>query len=98
MQILMAIIRAKPGAEETVRRALLAVGDYARAHEPGTIGFHVAQDPDDPCRFTTYERFENKDAMAVHNNGPGSKGFFETAGNMLDGDVTVVTAEEIFTL
>ena len=98
MQILLAIIRAKPGAEETVRQALLAVGEYAREHERGTIGFHVAQDPDDPCRFTTYERFENKDAMDAHNNGAGSKGFFETAGALLDGEVTIVTAQEIFTL
>ena len=98
MQILLAIIRAKPGTEESVRKALLAVGEYAREHEPGTIGFNVAQDPDDPCRFTTYERFKDKDAMDAHNNGPGSQGFFEAAGSLLDGEVTIVTAEEIFAL
>jgi quinol monooxygenase YgiN len=60
MQTLTAILRAKPGHEETVKAALLKVGAYVRAHEPATLGFFVAQDPDDPCRFTTYERFTDR--------------------------------------
>jgi quinol monooxygenase YgiN len=98
MHTLTAIIRARKGHEDTVRAALLKVGDYARANEPGTLGFHVAQDPSDPCRFTTYERFTDSDAMETHNNGAGSKGFFAEAGDLLDGDVTIVIAEEIFVL
>ena len=96
MHTLTAIIRAKKGSEDTVRAELLKVGVFARDHEPGTIGFHVAQDPDDPCLFTTYERFEDRAAMDRHNSGAGSKGFFAAAGGLLDGDVTVVTAAEIW--
>jgi quinol monooxygenase YgiN len=96
MHTLTAIIRAQKGAEAQVRAELLKVGTYARTHEPDTIGFYVAQDPDDPCVFTTYERFTDKAAMERHNNGAGSQGFFATAGGLLDGDVTVVMAQEVW--
>lgn len=93
---LTAIIRARPGAEEKVRAALLKVGEFVRAHEPGTLDFFVAQDPEDPARFTTYERFADAAAMAAHNDGPGSRAFFAEAGALLDGPATIVTAVEVF--
>ena len=96
MHTLTAIIRAQKGHEATVAAELKKVGDYVRANEPDTIGFYVAQSPEDPCLFTTYERFADKAAMERHNHGPGSQGFFTAAGGLLDGDVTVVIAEEIW--
>ena len=96
MHTLTAIIRARKGTETTVRDELLKVGAFARDHEPDTVGFHVAQDPDDPCVFTTYERFTDKAAMERHNAGAGSQGFFAAAGDLLDGEVTVVTAREVW--
>ena len=96
MHTLTAILRAKPGHEGEVKAALLKVGDYVRLHEPDTLGFFVAQDPADPCFFTTYERFTDRAAMDRHNNGEGSKRFFAEAGHLLDGAATIVTAEEIF--
>ena len=96
MHSLTAIIRAQKGSEATVQAELLKVGAYAKAHEPDPIGFFVAQDLDDPCVFTTYERFADKAAMDRHNNGAGSQGFFTAAGDFLDGDVTVVMAQEVW--
>lgn len=96
MHTLTAIIRAQKGSEETVYAELLKVGVYAKAHEPDTVDFFVAQDPADPCVFTTYERFVDAAAMENHNNGAGSQGFFAAAGDLLDGAVTVVTAREIW--
>ncbi|MEW9918758.1 putative quinol monooxygenase [Marimonas sp. MJW-29] len=96
METLTAIIRAKPGHEDTVAAELAKVGAFAAEHEPDTIGFFVAQDPDDPCRFTTYERFTDAAARDRHNNGAGSQGFFAAAGHLLDGEVTIVTAREIW--
>lgn len=96
MHTLTAIIRARKGSEAKVRAELLKVGAFAQAHEPDTVDFFVAQDPENPCVFTTYERFTDKAAMERHNNGAGSQGFFAAAGALLDGDVTVVTAEEIW--
>ena len=57
MHTLTAIIRAQKGSEALVYNELLKVGAYARDHEPDTIGFFVAQDTEEPCVFTTYERF-----------------------------------------
>jgi quinol monooxygenase YgiN len=95
LQTLTAIIRARKGSETTVRAELLKVGAFAAAHEPDTVDFFVAQSADDPCVFTTYERFTDKAAMERHNNGAGSQGFFAAAGALLDGDVTVVIAQEV---
>ncbi len=96
METLTAIIRAKPGHENTVAAELAKVGEFAAANEPDTLGFFVAQDPDDRCRFTTYERFTDAAARDRHNNGEGSKGFFAAAGHLLDGEVTIVMATEIW--
>ena len=96
MHTLIAIIRAQKGYEDKVSAELLKVGVFASDNEPDTIGFHVAQDPDDTCVFITFERFTDKAAMDRHNSGAGSQGFFAAAGDLLDGDVTVVTAKEIW--
>lgn len=96
METLTAIIRAKPGHEDKVAAELAKVGEFAAKHEPDTIGFFVAQDPDNPCQFTTYERFTDSAARDRHNNGAGSQGFFSAAGHLLDGEVTIVTATEIW--
>ena len=96
METLTAIIRAKPGHEDTVAAELAKVGAFAAAHEPDTIGFFVAQDPGDPRLFTTYERFTDAAARDRHNNGAGSQGFFAAAGHLLEDDITIVTATEIW--
>jgi quinol monooxygenase YgiN len=98
MHTLTAILRAKPGHEDAVLAALLKVGAFVREHEPDTRGFFVAQDPEDPARFTTYERFTDAAARDRHNAGVGSTTFFAEAGELLDGPVTVVTAVEFFAL
>lgn len=98
MLTLTAIIRARPECRAQVRAALEEVGRYAQAHEPGTVGFYVAQGTSDPCVFTTFERFAGPEAMSLHNDGPGSRGFFAATTGMLDGDVTVVVGQETFTL
>ena len=96
MHTLTAIIRAQKGSEALVYNELLRVGAYAGDHEPDTIGFFVAQDLEDPCVFTTYERFIDKTAMERHNKGAGSQGFFAAVNNFLDGEVIVVIAKEVW--
>ncbi len=97
MHCLTAIIRVQAGHESTVRDALVKVGEFARLHEPDTIGYHVTQDPDNRQVLATFERFTDRAAMERHNEGAGSKAFFATAGGLLDGPVTVMTGEEIWT-
>jgi quinol monooxygenase YgiN len=95
MLTITAIIRARKGEEATMRQALLDVAENVRANEPTTIGFYVSQDMHDPCVFTTYERFVDQAAMDRHNTSQTVARFFSIAKPILDGEVTLVTSEEI---
>ena len=78
-----------------MRQALLDVAEHVRANEPETVGFFISQDQSDPCRFTTYERFVDQAAMDRHNGSDVVARFFGIAKPILDGEVTLVTCEEI---
>jgi quinol monooxygenase YgiN len=95
MLTITAVIRAKKGHEDTMRRALLEVAENVRSNEPSTIGFFVSQDQADPSVFTTYERFLDQAAMDAHNNSQVVARFFGIAKPILDGDVILVTGAEI---
>jgi len=94
MRTITAIIRVAAGHEETMRTALLDVAAHVAAAEPETVGFFVSQAVDDPCLFTTYERFADADAMHRHNGSEVVARFFAIARPLLDGPVTLVTAVE----
>ncbi|WP_207483261.1 putative quinol monooxygenase [Arenibaculum pallidiluteum] len=95
MITITAVIRAKPGTEGTMADALLAVAENVRASEPGTLGFYVSQKLDDPCVFTTYERFADQAAMDAHNGSAAVARFFETAQPILDGPVILEIGREM---
>jgi quinol monooxygenase YgiN len=95
MLTITAVIRAKKGHEDTMRRALLEVAENVRGNEPNTIGFFVSQDQTNPGVFTTYERFLDQAAMDAHNNSQVVARFFGIAKPILDGDVVLVTGTEI---
>ena len=96
MLTITAVIRVKPGQHEAMKDALLAVASNVQAHEPETIGFFITQDASDPCVFTTYERFTDQAAMDRHNQSDTVARFFAIAKPIIDGDVTLVTAQEVF--
>ncbi|MDQ2093580.1 putative quinol monooxygenase [Rhodalgimonas zhirmunskyi] len=95
MKTITAIIRCKPGSEDTMKTGLLDVAENVRKNEPQTIGFFISQDVSDPCVFTTYERFADESAMNTHNNSTTVAEFFKIAQPILDGDVTLVTCDEV---
>ena len=78
-----------------MRTALLAVAGHVRDNERETIGFFVSQSSEDPCVLTTYERFADRAAMDRHNSSAAVAEFFAIAGPILDGPVTLITADEI---
>lgn len=96
MLTITAIIRVKTGTEQAMRDALLAVADNVRLNEPQTIGFFVSQDTSDPHLFTTYERFADQAAMDRHNSSETVARFFGIAAPLLDGEVSLVTAMELY--
>lgn len=95
MITITAVIKAKSGHEVTMRDALMAVAENVAANEPDTIGFFISQSEDDPCVFTTYERFSDKAAMDRHNSSAAVAKFFGIAKPILDGEVTLVTSREV---
>ncbi|MGY3441926.1 putative quinol monooxygenase [Bradyrhizobium sp. USDA 4473] len=95
MITITAIIRAKSGREATMRDALRDVAAHVAANEPETIGFFISQSEDDPCLFTTYERFADRAAMDRHNGSAAVATFFGIAKPILDGEVTLVTSKEV---
>ena len=95
MITITAVIRAKAGHEATMRDALVAVAAHVAASEPETIGFFISQSETEPGLFTTYERFADKAAMDRHNGSAAVATFFGIAKPILDGEVILVTSQEI---
>jgi quinol monooxygenase YgiN len=95
MVTITAIIRVRKGSEAAMRQALLEVAAHVEAHEPGTIGFFISQDSGDPALFTTYERFVDRAAMDTHNGSAVVARFFAIARPLLEGEVILVTADEV---
>ncbi|ABQ36482.1 MAG: antibiotic biosynthesis monooxygenase [Bradyrhizobium sp.] len=95
MITITAVIRAKAGHEATMRDALVAVAAHVAANEPETIGFFISQSETEPGLFTTYERFADKAAMDRHNGSAAVATFFGIAKPILDGEVILVTSQEI---
>ena len=93
---LTAIIPCDPEAVAKVEAALVAVGHYVAANEPGTLAYRVIRADGDAPVFVTHERFRDREAMRLHNDGAGSKAFFAATEGLL-GAVTVVTGDELFT-
>ena len=95
MKTITAIIRAKAGAEDAMRDALLKVAENVRINEPDTLGFFISVDEADPRLFTTYERFRDAGARDAHNGSLAVAEFFKVAQPLIEGEVILVTSEEI---
>jgi quinol monooxygenase YgiN len=93
---LNAIIRVRPGAQDIVRAAFLAVCEAVTANEPDTLGYFVMQSSEDPCLFTTYERFTDHNAMEKHNSSAAVAKFVEDVSAHFDGPIVLRSGEEIF--
>ncbi len=96
MITLNAILRAKPGQADELARALQEIGNYVEANEPGTVGFYVGHDTEDPLVFNTYERFIDRAAMDAHNESAYREEWGAKYGGLFDGDITRYICEEIF--
>lgn len=95
MLTITAIIRTKPGHADEMRNALLDVAAHVRANEPDTVGFFIAEDAAQPGAFTTYERFTDQAAMDRHNGSEVVARFFGIAQPLLNGEVTLLTCNEL---
>ena len=95
MVTITAIIRARPGEHCTVRNALLSVVEAVRETESQTVGYFVTQSADDPCVFTTFERFVDRAAMEQNNASEAVARFVRDAGSHLDSAIVIHAGEEL---
>lgn len=65
----VAIMQAKPGHERELGALLQkALPNFQR--EPGCQAYTVLQDKEDPCRFLSYEAWDDEAALLVHMKAP----------------------------
>jgi quinol monooxygenase YgiN len=95
MLTITAVIRAKPGQEQVVERALRAVVAAVEAGEPGTLAYVLSQDRDDPTVFTTFERFADEAAMDLHNRSQAVADFVAATRDSLAGPVVLHGCREL---
>jgi quinol monooxygenase YgiN len=96
MITITAVIKVKPGHEEAMKQALLAVARSVEESEPDTLGYHVSQSLDEPGLFATYERFRDKSAMERHNASPAVARWVETCAPILAEKPVLYVAHEVF--
>jgi quinol monooxygenase YgiN len=95
MLSLTAIIRAKAGQEGTVERALLDMARHVAANESGTVGYFVTRSDQDPTVFLTYERFNDRAAMELHNGSAALDAFVAATKDALAGPIEIHTGQEV---
>ncbi|MGU7779803.1 putative quinol monooxygenase [Burkholderia sp. PU8-34] len=61
----VALIVAKPGAEEKLRTVLEGIVKPTR-NEPGALQYDLHRDLKEPARFVFVERWESEAALAAH--------------------------------
>ena len=96
MITLNAILTAKSGCAEKLEQALAEIGEYVSRSEPGTVGFYVGRDSEDPLRFNTYERFVDQEAMDAHNESAYRVEWDAEHGALFDGEITRYICKEFF--
>jgi quinol monooxygenase YgiN len=95
MLTITAVIRAKRGREEVVERALRAVIAEVKANEPGTGAYFVSRSKEDPTIFTTFERFVDEAAMALHNDSQAVANFVAATSDSLEGSMVLHACREL---
>jgi quinol monooxygenase YgiN len=65
----VAILKAKPGAEQDVR-ALLQAALPAFQAEPGCLAYTLLTDKEQPTRFLSYETWTDEAALQAHFKAP----------------------------
>jgi len=70
--ILTAIVKAKPGQEEAVKKVLLGMVEPTRK-EPGCLCYNLHQSKSDKTQFMFYEQWASKEAIDAHGKTPHMK-------------------------
>ena len=70
--LLTAIVKAKLGQEEAVKKVLVALVEPTRK-EPGCLCYNLHQSKSDKTQFMFYEQWASKEVLDTHANTPALK-------------------------
>jgi quinol monooxygenase YgiN len=70
--VLTAMVKAKPGQEETVKELLLGLVEPTRK-EAGCLCYNLHQSKSDKAQFLFYEQWASDEALAAHRKTPRMK-------------------------
>ena len=81
-----ALVKAKPGMEETVKQELLALVGPTRTEE-GYINYDLHRSNDDPDVWVLYENWRSSADLEAHFQLPYMKEFVAHLGEILSGEM-----------
>ena len=90
----VAEMQAKPGREEDLRKALLALIEPTRA-EDGCVQYDLHIHSSDPARFVFYENWASEAHLARHAASAHLTAFVAAAGSLLAAPMRVETYHRI---
>ncbi len=90
----LALVKAKPGLEEEVKRELMALQESTRSEE-GCINYTLHQSKEDPSCFMFYENWNSQEDLDRHLQMSYLKAFRERAGDLLAEPTSITLYEMI---
>jgi quinol monooxygenase YgiN len=78
----LALVKAKEGMEETVRKELMALVSPTRSEE-GCVNYDLHQSAEDKSVFMFYENWDSMEDLERHRGSAHLKAFREKAGGLL---------------
>ena len=79
----VALIVAKPGAEEKLRAVLEGIVEPTR-NEAGALQYDLHRDLREPARFVFVERWESEEALAAHARSAHILAYSEAAADWIE--------------
>ncbi|CAN7240450.1 antibiotic biosynthesis monooxygenase [Bosea sp. LjRoot90] len=92
--ISIAVLKAKAGQREQLRRSLLTLIEPTRA-EPGCLDYVLFELRDEPGTFYMREAFTSAPALEVHKATPHFQAFAATAGDLLAEPLRLVVLDRV---
>ena len=92
--MVIAILKAKPGKEASLKKALLALIPPTRK-EPGCLNYDLHQDTEDPARFVFHENWTSKAHLDAHLERPHLKALDAKGAELFSEPPQLILAEKI---
>lgn len=93
MIVLIAKLKAKPGCEKDVEKALMDMIPNVQ-NEEGTLAYVLHKGSDDTGLFLYYEQYKDQEALKLHSSTP----YFKELVAALDGKLAEKPEETFYTI